>query len=107
MTQKKRENFQLATQSEALAKKVATLEMECGVIKDENRVYKEDLATLKAKLDTEIEVLKREIELTTRSLLRSMPGLRTNWDHRRSSPPSVTIKPDQMTKPGIQTKQQR
>lgn len=60
MTQKKRENFQLATQSEALAEKVATLEMECGVIKDENRVYKEVLATLKAKLDTEIEALKRE-----------------------------------------------
>lgn len=59
LTQKKRENFQLTTQNEALAKKVVTLEMECSVIKDENRVYKE-LAALKAKLDTEIEELQKE-----------------------------------------------
>lgn len=46
MPQKKRENFQLATQSEALEKKVAALEKESGVLKDENK----ELTAVKAKV---------------------------------------------------------
>lgn len=62
MTQKKRENVQLATQSEALEKKVAALEKENGVLTDENKAYKQELTTLKAKLEMEKELLKDEKE---------------------------------------------
>lgn len=47
MPQKKRENFKLATQSEALEKKVAALEKERGVLKDKN---KKELTALRAKV---------------------------------------------------------
>lgn len=47
MPQKKRENFKLATQSEALEKKVAALEKESGVLKDEN---KKELTVVRAKV---------------------------------------------------------
>jgi len=60
VTIKKRENFQLITQSEALADKVATLETECRVMRDENRVCKEELAAVKAKLAMETEQLQKE-----------------------------------------------
>lgn len=60
LTQKKRENFQLAAQNEALGEKVATLQVECSIMKDENRVYKDELAAVKAELDMEIEQLQRE-----------------------------------------------
>lgn len=58
--QKKRENFKLATQSEALEKKVAALEKESGVLKDENKACKKELTALKAKVEMEKELLNDE-----------------------------------------------
>ena len=60
LPQKKRENFQLATQSEALEKKVAALEKESGVLKDENKAYKKELTAVKSKVEMETQLLTDE-----------------------------------------------
>lgn len=82
LTQKKRQNLQLTSQTDALVERILTLEVESNVMRDG---YKDELAAVKAQLGKEIEQLRNENKAYQEKLAAAEARLQLASPRKQSS----------------------